>query len=59
MKSDKKLYVIRENLREKIRGINILFKLQFYVMLFEYSKRFFCLNFLLTDWFDENWSIIS
>lgn len=33
MKSEK---VIRGNLREKIREINILFKLQIYVMLFDF-----------------------
>lgn len=33
MKSKK---VIRGNLREKIREINILFKLQIYVMLFDF-----------------------
>lgn len=33
MKSEK---VIRGNLREKIREINILFKLQIYIMLFDF-----------------------
>lgn len=33
MKSEK---VIRGNLREKLREINILFKLQIYVMLFDF-----------------------